>query len=76
VLSDIARLSACLAVVGMVAALGGCADTTASRVYGFQAFAASIGKDPLDGRRSSTMSPAQEDAVIAQAIFAHEARRP
>jgi hypothetical protein len=71
-LSDIVRLSACLALLGMAAALGGCAGDAGERVYGFQAFAGELGA----GLGSSRMSHAQEEAIIGQAILAHETRRP
>jgi hypothetical protein len=66
------RPSWCLpALFVAVAALGGCGAPGAERVYGYQAI---VGFDVTG--RASGMSGLQQDAIIAQAIAAHEMRRP
>ncbi len=72
-LSDIVRLSACVSALVGAAALGGC--TGGERVYGFHAAAGETASFDVSGR-SSGMSRTQQDAIIAQAIVAHEMRRP
>jgi len=72
-LSDIVRLSACVSALVGAAALGGCTD--GERVYGFHAAAGETASFDVSGR-SSGMSRTQQDAIIAQAIVAHEMRRP
>jgi hypothetical protein len=73
VLSNIVHLSAGLAALaGAAAGLGGCSG--AERVYGFQA-SVETGSVDVSGR-SSGMSRLQQDAIIGQAIAAHEMRRP
>jgi hypothetical protein len=70
VLMRLLRVSACLVSLGVAAATAGCAGDTGERVYGFQAgrlFAAAS---------RVRLSSAEEDAIITQAIVAHEMRRP
>ena len=71
--SDIFRLFFCLAALGGAGVLGGCAGG-ADRVYGFQAYEAQAAMD-VDGTPSRLSTP-QAEALIAQAILAHEMRRP
>ena len=75
-LSDIVQLSACLAALaGAAAGLSGCSGDGGERVYGYQATAGETGSIDISGR-SSGMSRLQQDAIIGQAIAAHEMRRP
>lgn len=75
-LSDIVHLSAGLAALaGAAAGLGGCSGAGGDRVYGFHAMAVETGSIDVSGR-SSEMSRLQQDAIIGQAIAAHEMRRP
>jgi hypothetical protein len=75
-LSNRLRLSWCLpALFIAAAAVGGCSGPGAERVYGYQAIAGETGSFDVTGR-SSGMSRLQQDAIIAQAIAAHEMRRP
>jgi hypothetical protein len=71
-LSDIVRLSACVSALVGAAALGGCTGG-GERVYGFHAAAGETASFDVSGR---SMSRTQQDAIIAQAIVAHEMRRP
>jgi hypothetical protein len=72
-LSDIVHLCAGLAALaGAAAGLGGCSG--GERVYGYQA-TVETGSIDVSGR-SSGMSRLQQDAIIGQAIAAHEMRRP
>ena len=73
-LSDIVRLSACVSALAGAAALAGCSGS-GERVYGFRASVGETASIDVSGR-SSGMSRAQQDAIIAQAIVAHEMRRP
>jgi hypothetical protein len=75
-LSALLRPSWCLPVLfAAAAALGGCGGPGAERVYGYQAIVGDTGSFDVTGR-SSGMSRLQQDAIIAQAIAAHEMRRP
>jgi hypothetical protein len=56
-----------IAPLGLAAALAGCAAASAEKTGGFR---------PLDPAAGVGMSAAQAEAVIAQAITAHEMRRP
>jgi hypothetical protein len=73
-LSDNVRLSACISALAGAAALAGCTGG-GERVYGFRAAAGETASFDVSGR-SSGMSRIQQDAIIAQAIVAHEMRRP
>jgi hypothetical protein len=73
-LSDLARLSACVSALVGAAALAGCTGG-GERVYGFHAATGETASFDVSGR-SSGMSRTQQDAIIAQAIVAHEMRRP
>ena len=75
-LSDIVHLLAGLAALaGAAAGLGGCSGTDGTRVFGYQANAVETGSVDVSAR-SSGMSYVQQDAIIGQAIAAHEMRRP
>jgi hypothetical protein len=75
-LSDLWRPSWCVPVLFAAAAtLGGCGGPGGERVYGYQAFVGETGSFDVTGH-SSGMSRLQQDAIIAQAIAAHEMRRP
>ena len=73
-LSDIVRLSACVSALAAAAALAGCSGG-GEQVYGFHASVGETASFDVSGR-SSGMSRTQQDAIIAQAIVAHEMRRP
>jgi hypothetical protein len=74
-LSALLRPSWCLpALFAAAATLSGCGGS-AERVYGYQAIIGETGSFDVTGR-SSGMSRPQQDAIIAQAIAAHEMRRP
>ena len=73
--SDIVRLSVCVTALGVAAAVGGCAGSPGERVYGYQTSIPGGWADLIAGG-TSRMSSAQEEAIIAQAIVAHEMRRP
>ena len=64
------RVSACLAALGAAAVAAGCAGDTGARVYGFAAESGFAADSRL------RLSSAEEDAIITQAIVAHEMRRP
>jgi hypothetical protein len=75
-LSDIVHISAGLAALaGAAAGLGGCTGADVARVYGYQAATVETGSIDVSGR-SSGMSRLEQDALIGQAIAAHEMRRP
>jgi hypothetical protein len=72
-LSDIVHLSAGLAALaGAAAGLGGCTGADVARVYGYQA-GVETGSIDTSG---SGMSRVEQDAIIGEAIAAHEMRRP
>jgi hypothetical protein len=73
-LSDIIHLFAGLAALA-AAGLGGCTGADVARVYGYQAAAVETGSIDVSGH-SSAMSRLQQDAIIGEAIAAHEMRRP
>jgi hypothetical protein len=75
-LSDIVHLFAGLAALaGAAAGLGGCTGADVARVYGYQGAAVETGSIDVSGQ-SSGMSRVQQDAIIGEAIAAHEMRRP
>ena len=63
-----------MAALGLAGLLGGCAGGGAERVYGYRAVDGQVATD-VDGTPSRLSAP-QAEALIAQAIFAHELRRP
>ena len=73
-LSDIVRQFTWVSALAGAVTLGGCTGG-GERVYGFHAGTGETASIDVTGR-SSRMSRAQQDAVIAQAIAAHEMRRP
>ena len=74
-LSDIVHLFAGLAALaGAAAGLGGCSGPSGERVYGYQA-TVETGSVDVSGR-SSGMSRLEQEAIIGEAIAAHEMRRP
>lgn len=75
-LSHIVHLAAGLAALaGAAAGLGGCTGADIARVYGYQAAAIETGSIDVSGHASG-MSRLQQDAIIGEAIAAHEMRRP
>ena len=74
-LSNILHLFAGLAALaGATATLGGCSGADVARVYGYQANV-ETGSIDVSGH-ASAMSRLQQDALIGEAIAAHEMRRP
>jgi hypothetical protein len=75
-LSHIVQLFAGLAALaGAAAGLGGCSGPEMARMYGYHAAAVETGSIDVSGR-SSGMSRLEQDAIIGEAIAAHEMRRP
>ena len=71
---QISRMIAGLAALAAASGLGGCSGD-AERVYGYQRVYSETASFDTTGQ-PSRMSNAQQETLIAQAIVAHEMRRP
>jgi hypothetical protein len=76
-LAGLRRAASWLGLLGIAAALAGCASSLASESYASSVVAWNYEPRPsLRGAITKVMSDAEADALIARAIVEHEIRRP